>query len=121
MHSSLRRRPFAPPRALLPAPPRPQISGDPVKLGLGLASMGFDAIFMAQHWVCYRATGAAICTPSVSQFGLGASGNPIPADEASAETGIEGNNALKTISTLGGSAVPASQQLRAPLLPADGC
>ena len=76
--------------------------------------MGFDAIFMAQHWVCYRASDAAICTPSTSQFGLGAGGDPsISAEAEAAETGTEG--ALKTISTLGG-AVPASQQLRAPLL-----
>ena len=30
------------------------ISGDPVKFGLGFASMFFDVIFMAQHYVCFR-------------------------------------------------------------------
>ena len=32
------------------------VSGDPVKFGLGFASMFFDTIFMAQHWICYRAS-----------------------------------------------------------------
>ena len=30
------------------------IVGDPVKFGLGFASMFFDVIFIAQHYVCYR-------------------------------------------------------------------
>ena len=31
-----------------------QLIGDPVKFGLGFASMVFDTIFFLQHWVCYR-------------------------------------------------------------------
>jgi len=36
------------------------ISGDPVKFGLGFASMFFDVIFMFQHYVCYPKTGILI-------------------------------------------------------------
>ena len=35
------------------------MSGDPVKFGLGFASMVFDTIFMLQHWVCFRGGAAA--------------------------------------------------------------
>jgi len=35
------------------------VTGDPVKFGLGFASMVFDTIFMLQHWVCYRPRRAA--------------------------------------------------------------
>ena len=30
-----------------------QITGDPVKLGLGVASLVFDAVLMVQHYVLY--------------------------------------------------------------------
>lgn len=30
------------------------IYGNPVKLGLALISIGFDLIFMSQHYICYR-------------------------------------------------------------------
>ena len=30
------------------------MAGDPVKFGLGFASMFFDIIFMAQHYLCFR-------------------------------------------------------------------
>ena len=33
------------------------ITGDPVKFGLGLVSMVYDAIFMLQHYVWYPAHG----------------------------------------------------------------
>ena len=41
------------------------IVGDPVKFGLGFASMFFDVIFMAQHYVCYRKRSSAPTGPSV--------------------------------------------------------
>ena len=31
-----------------------KVTGDPVKLGLGVTSMLFDTLFMIQHFVCYR-------------------------------------------------------------------
>jgi len=34
------------------------ISGDPVKFGLGFASMVFDVVFMMQHYVCFRVSSA---------------------------------------------------------------
>ena len=30
-----------------------QITGDPVKLGLGAASLVFDAVMMVQHYILY--------------------------------------------------------------------
>ena len=38
----------------------PGISGDPVKFGLGFASMFFDIIFMAQHYICFAGRSAKI-------------------------------------------------------------
>ncbi|KAL4436346.1 hypothetical protein ABPG77_009908 [Micractinium sp. CCAP 211/92] len=37
------------------------ITGNPVKFGLGFASMFFDIIFMAQHWCLYPAGGLQDC------------------------------------------------------------
>jgi cystinosin len=35
------------------------ITGDPVKFGLGLLSIGFDVIFMVQHYILYTDRGAS--------------------------------------------------------------
>ena len=100
-----------------------QVSGDPVKLGLGLASMGFDMIFMAQHWICYHATDALVCTPADYQDVGGASDSHPVAAEALAESCTASNSAvssggLQAIATLVAvSPSGSAQQLRSPLLP----
>lgn len=47
--------------ALRPGPPTHVPAGNPVKFGLGFASMFFDVIFMAQHWCLYPAGGLQDC------------------------------------------------------------
>jgi cystinosin len=38
------------------------VTGNPIKMGLGMASLGFDVIFILQHYVWYREAGAAADT-----------------------------------------------------------
>ena len=42
------------------------VSGDPVKFGLGFASMFFDCIFLVQHFVLYRPARGEVTTPALA-------------------------------------------------------
>ena len=43
------------------------ISGNPVKLGLGIVSMSFDILFMVQHYLLYPPTDKEERTPLIQE------------------------------------------------------
>ncbi|KAL4420545.1 hypothetical protein ABPG75_010201 [Micractinium tetrahymenae] len=60
------------------------ITGNPVKFGLGFASMFFDVIFMAQHWCLYPAGGLQDCKAWAAAGKEGDGAGPVGAAEAGA-------------------------------------
>ncbi|CAH8629567.1 unnamed protein product [Schistosoma haematobium] len=57
------------------------ITGSPIKLGLGILSIGFDILFMVQHWCLYPSSSSTTTTGSFSS----SSSSVTPSSQSSSE------------------------------------
>ncbi|VDP35888.1 unnamed protein product [Schistosoma curassoni] len=56
------------------------ITGSPIKLGLGILSIGFDILFMVQHWCLYPSS-----TSSTTASSSSSSSSVTPSSQSSSE------------------------------------